>query len=253
MLVGVFIGVLIAFSIVWWQGNDIGNWKLVKKVKSYFSNIFSRNDDNNVTVITEKSNDQNKVSVKQNQNISEFENDSAYYDTTNIDLYDTDALDEFLARYNGQLPDSLVIDSIIKSQNNIDINSYNNMSNVEVRKDRLIYAKSFNVTGIDLFSDDNPDKLDSLLTDNKTAVSGRNKNILLVEFWKSPINYKGYKTGKNKLVIFGIDQYDIISFKVLNNILYMKYMSDFYEINKTVVFKSLIPISNPQLLSQLSK
>ena len=253
LLVGVFIGVLIAFSIVWWQGHDIGRWGFLKKVKSYFSSVFTRHEDNDIAIINEKSNNKKTVNIKQKMNNAELKNDSAYYDTTNnVNFYDPNALDEFLAKYNGHLPDSLVVDSIIKSQKNVEVNSYSNSNNVEIKKDRLIYAKSFIVPGIELFSGDNPGKLDSLLTDNKTTIPIKNKNALLVEFWKSPINYKGYKTGKNKIVLFGIDKYDIISFKVLNNILYMKYVSDFYQIDKSIDFKSLIPINNPQLLSQLN-
>ena len=80
----------------------------------------------------------------------------------------------------------------------------------------------------------------------------KNKNILHVDFWNSPINYKGYKTGKNKIVIFGVDQYDMISFKILNNMLYMRYISDFYQIERSGDYKSLTPVNNPQLLSQLN-
>ena len=253
LLVGMFIGILIAFSIFWWQGNNIIEWTFLNKVKMYFGNIFSiKKDDHDITLINENSTKQNNNNIKQNIQDPKLKNDSAYYDSTNINFYDPNALDEFLAKYNGQLPDSLVLDSILKSQNNIDINSYSSASNIEVKKDRLIYVKSYTVPGIDIFSGDNPGMLDSVLTDNKNSVQKKAKNILRVEFWKSPVNYKGYKKGKNKLVIFGLDQFDMISFKMLNKILYMKYISDFFQIDKTVEFKSLNPISNSQLLSQLN-
>jgi hypothetical protein len=252
MFVGIFIGILIAFSIVWWQGNNISEWGVFKKVKSFFSNIVGRHDDHDVTVINENLSKQKISSAKQKITDQKLKNDSAFYDSTNINRYDPAALDEFLARYNGHLPDSLVLDSILKSQNNLDINSYNTASDIKVKQDKLIYAKSFSVPGIEMFAGDNPGKLDSLLTDNKTPIQNKNKNTLRVEFWKSPINYKGYKTGVNKLVLFGIDQFDMISFKWMNSTLFMKYMSDYYQIDKTTDFKSLVPISNPQLLSQLS-
>jgi hypothetical protein len=252
LLVGVFIGILIAFSIAWWQGNDIGKWNFVKKVKSYFSNIFSRNDENDVTQINESSNKKNIIQINKNINDPNLKNDSAYYDSTNVNLYDPAALDEFLAKYNGHLPDSLVLDSIIKKQNNIDINSYNTAGNLAVRSDRIIFAKSYIVPGIESYSADNTDKLDSLLTDNKTPKQTKTKNNLRVEFWKSPINYRGYKTGVNKLVLFGIDNFDMISFKIVNKVLYVKYMSDYFQIDKTTDFKPLVPVNNSQLISQLN-
>ena len=122
MLVGIFIGVLIAFSIVWWKGNNISDWKLISKVKTYCSNIFDRHNEKTVAVINEKSINKNNK-IKQNISNNMLRNDSAYFDSTNVNLYDPNALDEFLANYNGHLPDSLLMDSILKSQKNVDINS----------------------------------------------------------------------------------------------------------------------------------
>lgn len=252
MLVGVFIGILIAFSIAWWQGSDMGEWNVVKKVKSYISNIFSKSEDNDVTTISDNSNNKNTSNKIQKITDPGLKNDSAYYDTTNIDSYDPAALDEFLARYNGQLPDSLVLDSIIKSQNNIDINTYNTAGTQPVKSDKIIFARSYNVPGVDLFAADKSDGLDSLLTDNKSQTQNKNKNSLRVEFWKSPINYKGYKVSVNKLIIFGIDHFDMVSFKMMSKVLYLKYMSDYYQIDKTIDFKPLAIVNNSQLISQLN-
>jgi hypothetical protein len=253
LLVGIFIGILIAFSIAWWQGNDIGEWSFVKKVKSYFSNIFSKHDDQEITTINDNIDKTHKIKAGNKLTDPGLKNDSAFYDTTNIDFYDPAALDEFLARYNGQLPDSLVLDSIIKSQNNIDINLYNTSGNQPVKSDKIIFAKSYNIPGIDFFNEENNSTgIDSLLTDNKSKSQNKNKNTLRVEFWKSPINYKGYKISVNKLIIFGIDQFDMISFKMMNNVLFMKYMSDYYQIDKTIDFKPLVLLNNSQLISQLN-
>ncbi|MFA4853177.1 MAG: hypothetical protein WC599_11715, partial [Bacteroidales bacterium] len=135
---------------------------------------------------------------------------------------------------------------------NIDINTYSASNNIPIKKDQLIYAKSFTIPGIDQFNNDDPDKIDSLLTDNKANTLNKFKNMFSVEFWKSPINYKGYKTGKNKLVLFGIDQFNMISFKMLNKTLYMKYISDYYQVDKTSEFKSLVSVNNQNIINQLN-
>ncbi|NTW31893.1 MAG: hypothetical protein HGB12_04595, partial [Bacteroidetes bacterium] len=141
--------------------------------------------------------------------------------------------------------------SIVKSQKNIDINTYSTTNNVPVKKDKLIYVKSYTVNGIGKFFTGTAGKLDSLLTDNKTGTNNNLVNSLRVEFWKSPINYKGYKSGANKLVIFGLDNIEVVSFKILNKNLYMKYMAEYYQIENSTDFKSLNPINNQQLISQL--
>lgn len=253
LLVGIFIGFFIVWSIIWWQEyNTTGEWRFFKKVNSYFSSLFNKSDNQNIIIINENAGKRKTNNKSINKLNPELKNDSAYYDTTKLNLYDPNALDEFLARYNGQLPDSLVLDSILKNQNNIDINTYSAFDNIQVKKDRLIYAKSFTIQGIDQFNNDDPGKLDSLLTDNKASTHNKFKNMLSVEFWKSPVNYKGYKTGKNKLVLFGIDQFNMISFKMLNKTLYIKYMSDYYQVDKTSEFKSLVSVNNQNILNQLN-
>jgi len=252
LILGVFIGFLIAWSLLWWQGNrSSGDLGIFKKIKSLISGYSGKHNENNTSIINENISKQAKQNIKHYKSNSKYKNDSAFYDTTNIDLYDPNALDEFLAKYNGHLPDSLVIDSILKNQNNVDINTYSTANNIKIKKDKLIYAKFYTVPGVEKYLSESLDKSDTSAI-NKEDLKSKTKNLLQVEFWKSPINYKGYKTGKNKLVLFGIDQYDIVSFKILNNTLYMKYISDFYEIDKTTEFKSIIPINNPQLLSQLN-
>ncbi|NTW34489.1 MAG: hypothetical protein HGB12_18020, partial [Bacteroidetes bacterium] len=149
LLVGIFIGVFATWSIFWWQGDkSISKFGFFEKAKLYFNNFFSK--ENTDEAIVNENTVKNKKSIKKitDQNLK---NDSAYFDSTSIDLYDPNALDEFLAIYNGKLPDSLLLDSIVKSQKNIDINTYSTTNNVPVKKDKLIYVKSYTVNGIGKF------------------------------------------------------------------------------------------------------
>ena len=249
LFVGICIGVFATWSILWWQGdNSLNKFDFFKKTKVYFSNFFNKKSSEKIIInqpapVINKSNKINKLT---DQNLK---NDSAYFDSTSINLYDPNALDEFLAIYNGKLPDSLLLDSIIKSQNNIDVNTYSTTNNISVKKDKLINAKSYNVNGIDNYFNISSAKIDSLLTDNQTETNDLSNN-LRVEFWKSPINYKGYKIGMNKLVVFGLDKVEMISFKIFNKTLYMKYITEYYQIDNTSDFKSLNPINNKQIISQ---
>lgn len=53
---------------------------------------------------------------------------------------------------------------------------------------------------------------------------------VVVEFWVSPINYKGYKMSRNKLILFGIEEPDAVKLFRLNDFLYMKYGNEFYRL-----------------------
>lgn len=251
LFVGVLIGLLIAWSIIWWQGSTGGHWGFFRDVKHYIGKLFSSSKDKDDETIITEDNTTKKNTVADPLRNTKLKSDSAYYDSTNFDFSNPDALDEFLAMYNGQLPDSLLFDSILKSQNNTSAGEISS-GDMHVKKDKLVFARSFTVPGISYYMSDNTEKLDSLLSEDNPTVKDKNSGVLHVEFWKSPINYKGYKTGKNKLVLFGIDRAGMISFKMMNNILYMKYLSDYYQIDRTLDFKSLIPINNTSLVSQLN-
>jgi|SRR6185436_10072030 len=62
--------------------------------------------------------------------------------------------------------------------------------------------------------------------------------LLQVEFWVSPVNYRGYKMSKNKLILFGIEEPDAVKLFRLSDNLYMKYGNDFFRLVNTFDFLS---------------
>ena len=74
-----------------------------------------------------------------------------------------------------------------------------------------------------------------------------------VEFWKSPINFKGFKLGKNKLVLFGVYEYDSVKLIRLNNTVFMKYLSSFYKLMNTDNFLPLTKVTDDILLLKLNQ
>ena len=68
----------------------------------------------------------------------------------------------------------------------------------------------------------------------------------MVEFWVSPVNYKGYKLIDNRLILFGIEEPDAVRLFLINKKLWMKYGQDYFSIIPTDKFESLIKSSeNP--------
>jgi len=106
--------------------------------------------------------------------------------------------------------DSLVIDSI-KTDSIISLDTMDNQTNpadIVVVKDELIFSKQIIPTGdAKGFLCDNSTELDSLLVDNVTTIAQKGINV---EFWKSPVNFKGYKLNKRKLILFGFMEFDSV-------------------------------------------
>jgi hypothetical protein len=61
-----------------------------------------------------------------------------------------------------------------------------------------------------------------------------------VEFWVSPVNYKGYKLVDDKLILFGIEEPDAVKLYTKNEKLWMKYGHDVFGLEPTEDFESLI-------------
>ncbi len=100
-------------------------------------------------------------------------------------------------------------------------------SDLVVMQDEKVYARFYKPTGNPVvFHCDYDSKMDSLLIDNTMNLS---KEGLLVEFWRSPVNFKGYRLSRQKLILFGIFEYDSLSFHYHEEeVLIMKYKRNNY-------------------------
>ena len=143
------------------------------------------------------------------------------------------------------------------SNTNNTIAMANASENIVVKKDELTEVKMVELLNLDYTSSKTNSKSDSLLQ----AVSGlhddtkmvEEKYTYQVELWNSPINYKGYKLGKNKLALFGINQDTPLKLFYLNDATYLKCADVFYKLETSNDYRAFEKILNPQLITQLNK
>lgn len=76
---------------------------------------------------------------------------------------------------------------------------------------------------------------------------------LQVEFWVSPINYRGYKWHRNKLILFGIDEPDEVRMFRVEGKLYMHYLNDFYLLEPAEDFTSYQIVNDKEFSLQQSR
>jgi hypothetical protein len=62
-----------------------------------------------------------------------------------------------------------------------------------------------------------------------------------LEFWVSPVNYRGYKLLGRKLMLYGIGEPDAVQLYVLEQELWMKYHNDFIPLESSGEFQSFNP------------
>lgn len=126
------------------------------------------------------------------------------------------------------IADSTVVDSVSAASRDTllasdmsSIGAYTNDGDVTVATDELLFTKFIVPSGVrnKYFCESN-DNLDSTLVNNPS----KKQEGLMVEFWRSPVNFRGYKLTRKKLVIFGVYAYDSVVLAYgSNNQIVMKY------------------------------
>ena len=120
-----------------------------------------------------------------------------------------------------------------------------------VRKDELLFTKSIPIS--DLNKSDPLNKKDSLLQILRGGKEPASNNFIVVEYWKSPINYKGYKMGKNKIILFGLQNPEKAQVFRINGNLYFKNNDKVYKLDNSVEFKSYELVADQNILNQMLK
>jgi hypothetical protein len=124
--------------------------------------------------------------------------------------------------------------SAINSENiSADTTSTLYEDDIEVKKDIMIVSTVFPVIDKSTHKDESLSKETAQkLPDADLPIEIKNDSMT-VEFWVSPIHYKGYKMSKNTLVLFGIENLNDVMLYRVNNSIYMKYGQSYYPMNTT--------------------
>lgn len=213
---GILIGSMVGVSVFWWLTYfNKSDWYFTKQINNWIENLFTSSaeleDDKEVKLQTSQ--------AKKNKN-----------NQNSIDSLDLDEYtDEFY--YEGSDPivfqDSVYVENDSNNGESSDLNS-------DVRKDELLLVKEFEL----------PNNAD-LMIDSLMGVTSKGDEIITitVEFWKSPINYRGYKRSPLKVIVYGIKNYEKVDFKMKDGKLIMIDNKTKYLLRNTNVFIKLEPIN----------
>jgi hypothetical protein len=132
------------------------------------------------------------------------------------------------------------VDSLIQEENNTSEEDLN------VATDELLNVK--NVKLIDLDSDQ--------LTDTTAAsLAGvtpkRLSDLYFIEFWRTPLNSKGYRMTRNKVMLYGFNDYINISIFKVDGGYYIKNSEQVYKVIPGSDFKPLERVFDNDLLARL--
>ena len=138
---------------------------------------------------------------------------------------------------------SLFIDSVVKK---IFADSvYNAKSKEEtdiiIKNDKLILSKYVVV-------------IDQQLNANNDSINSFNysEKKFMVEFWTSPINFRGYKRKDNLIILYGKSPEQIESYVQIDKNLYIKDKNNWYLILNNQDFSDFIPVKDEETLKRLN-
>jgi hypothetical protein len=132
-------------------------------------------------------------------------------------------------------------DELASIDSTYDFRAGYNGDDIIVATDELIFIRIINVIGDSLSKGGK--NLDSLLIGEKGNYGPQRK--YRVEFWKSPINYRGYRLQKDRLVIFGIEEYNEAILRRVDSRLYLMVGSKAYLLEENADYQSLNPVRLP--------
>lgn len=208
LVIGIIIGIAIGSAVVWWMQNY--------DFKIWFT--FSGKDDKSKEIVENKSD---------NDIVSDLKKDKSTI------KYDKNKKN---SGYNSQA--DTISDNYANDSNTV-ISEGNN--DIVIAKDEYLATRLIEVKGFNR-NNSKDTKLDSILINDKTKANYT--NIIKTEFWRSPINYKGYKFINNNLILFGIYDFDEVILEFSANKLYMNYKNNYFYIEKTSNFQPLIQLKS---------
>jgi hypothetical protein len=128
------------------------------------------------------------------------------------------------------------VDSLIKAD-----------SELNVAKEELLSVKNVKIIRID----GNSSQGDTTAA-KAAGVDNSYSNLYFVEFWRTPLNSKGYRFTKNKIMLYGFMDYTNVSLYQLDNEYYIKCTDQVYKLMFGSDFKQLERVVDSDLLAKIN-
>lgn len=121
---------------------------------------------------------------------------------------------------------------------------------IEVQTEELIAKNKLPI--ISLVKVQKQTKADSSISNLADIKSNKPAEFLNVEFWDSPINYKGYKYSNNTLVVYGLDYFPNQSkvYKTEKGLVF-KYLNELYPISETLKYTRYSVLADSTIINQI--
>jgi hypothetical protein len=136
---------------------------------------------------------------------------------------------------------------------NVDDNQPDSNVNVVVMTNQLVTVSSVPLTNLDTASSKKSIKhSDSLIANMSEVAAVPDPSNYRIEFWQSPLNFKGYKMSKGKLILYGINSTSPVKLVKWEDTFYLLSNQTAYHIDYTDDFHPFERVADKTVLKKLS-
>ena len=128
------------------------------------------------------------------------------------------------------------VDSLIRTED----------GEINLAKEEFISVKNIKLIDLDAV------QKDTLAA--KLAGVNRNENadLFFVEFWKTPLNSKGYRMTRNRIILYGFSDFSSLNLYKVEDIYYLKSEDQVYKVSPNADFMPMKRVSDSDLLAKIN-
>ena len=118
---------------------------------------------------------------------------------------------------------------------------------INIAQEELLSVKNIKVIDLDEAS-----KRDTLTGQLAGVTSSEFPNLFFVEFWKTPLNSKGYRMTRNRVILYGLSDFSSITIYKVDDNFYLKNDDVVYKISSGTEFKPMELVQDSGLLARIN-
>ena len=121
---------------------------------------------------------------------------------------------------------------------------------IVIKKEKLLRTVSVTLVDILEIEKEETEHSDSLIEKVSGIKKTPTSSTYTLEYWESPVNFKGYKMANNKLVVYGIDPLPKATLYRFNEKIYLLHNGVCYQLDNTFAFKPFSSIKDETIIAQ---
>lgn len=122
-------------------------------------------------------------------------------------------------------------------------------SQITVATEELLSTKNVKVIKV---ADNSADATTDTAAANAGVKPDPVPETIQVEFWKTPLNSRGYRFSRNKVMLYGFPDFSNVLVYELGGAYFLRSSDQIFRLSFTAEFKPMEKVTDPELLSRLS-